>query len=388
MNQILFELSSQGRYLSAGGGYSFDASFATSLAGYPKGAVIPNSTASGYWLNTVDDNSTNPENTTAALTGWVPVDSYGATTISGLAATSLTLTTLQASKDRIKLSGTLTANINIVLPAWVKNWTIVNGCTGSFSVTVKTPSGTGVSIPTGMTAGVFGDGVNIVQDGSFLGISGRLNGSPVIITASGNYTPKPGTTSILVYAVGGGGGGGGTVAVSQGSASAGGGGGGGGLAVGYFNSGFNNVSVTIGNGGVGNLGAAGSAGSATIFGSLMSAGGGSAGAGGGSVSSTYFYSNGQGGSVFSGSLVYNKKGFPGTIGQVFNASTALGGSGGPSEYGQGGQNTGATAVGNYFFGAAPVGYGAGGGGGVACGGSPATKGGDGSNGCIVIWEYL
>ncbi|MCP1440490.1 hypothetical protein J3D56_003926 [Erwinia persicina] len=217
--------------------------------------------------------------------------------------------------------------------------------------------------------------------------SGRLNGAPVVLNASGTYNSRAGTNAVLVYAMGGGAAGGGTTAVSQGSASAGGGGGGGGLAVGYFTSGFNGINVTIGSGGVGNIGAAGGSGGATSFGSLLSAGGASPGALGGAQSSAYFYSNGQGGSVFSGSPLYSKKGNPGGVGQTFNATTALGGSGAISEYGQGGNNAGATVGGSYFYGASGIGYGAGGAGGVACGGSPATKGGDGSAGIIIVWEY-
>lgn len=164
MNQILFELSNIGRYLSAGGGYVYDSAFSTAVGGYPVSAIIPNSTGTGYWLNTIEDNKANPENLTAALTGWVPVGSYGTSTITALSSASITLSTLQASKERIILSGALTANINIVVPAWVKSWTVVNNCTGNFSVTVKTSSGSGVAIPAGSTRRVYGDGVNVSFD--------------------------------------------------------------------------------------------------------------------------------------------------------------------------------------------------------------------------------
>lgn len=164
MNQILFEQSSFNRYFSAGGGYVYDSAFSTAIGGYPIGARIPDSTGTGFWLNTAEDNTANPENNTAALTGWVPMGSSGVTAITGLTSSSITLTTLQASKDRITLSGTLTANINIVVPAWRKGWQVVNGTTGGFTVTIKTPSGTGVSMPAGTTHYVLGDGTNISED--------------------------------------------------------------------------------------------------------------------------------------------------------------------------------------------------------------------------------
>jgi len=386
-NGVLNDVTAAIRWDNAGAGYPFDATFATSIAGYPKGAVIPNSLGDGYWLNITDANTSNPEVSTGALTGWVPYETYGVTSITGLASSSVTLTSLQAAKDRIKLAGALTSNINIVVPAWIKKWTIVNNCTGSFTVTVKTPSGTGIAIPTGLTANVVGDGTNISQDTSLLGPAGRLNGAPVVITASGTYTPKSGTNSILVYVLGGGGGGGGTPATGSSSASAGGGGGGGGIAVGYFTSGFSGAAVTIGSGGTGNSAAAGSSGGVTSFGSLLSASGGSPGAVGGLTSTPYFYSNGQGGSTFTGSALYTKKGQPGTIGQVFTATVSLGGSGGGSDYGQGGNNGGATAGNQYAFGQPGSGYGAGGGGAVAATGSPVTQGGNGTAGVIIVWEF-
>lgn len=217
--------------------------------------------------------------------------------------------------------------------------------------------------------------------------TGRLNGSPVVIASSGTYTPRAGTNAVLVYILGGGGGGGGTTAVDSSSASAGGGGGGGGLAAGYFSNGFSGISVTIGAGGAGNLGAAGSSGGATSFGSLLAVSGGLAGAAGGAQSSSYFYSGGQGGVLTSGTVLYSKKGSPGNIGQVFNNLTALGGYGGGSDYGQGGANPGATVANQYAYGNPGVGNGSGGSGGVAANGSPVTKGGNGTSGLVIIWEF-
>lgn len=168
MNQILFELASIARWASAGAGYAYDATFSTTVGGYPAGAKVLSTDGAGYWLNTSEANSTNPEVTNGSLTGWVPSAFYGATSIAGLAAANVTLTSLQAARDRIELSGALTANINIIVPAWRKSWTVVNNCTGSFAVTVKTPSGTGISIGTGKKSTVYGDSVNVTDQGYLL----------------------------------------------------------------------------------------------------------------------------------------------------------------------------------------------------------------------------
>lgn len=84
MNGILYELSNVARWANAGGGYVYDAAFATdsNVAGYPKGAVLLKSGGNGWWLNTVDSNTTNPD---AAGAGWVDVDLRNVATAAGTA---------------------------------------------------------------------------------------------------------------------------------------------------------------------------------------------------------------------------------------------------------------------------------------------------------------
>ncbi|MGT3189846.1 gp53-like domain-containing protein [Yersinia enterocolitica] len=176
MNQILYELSSLSRWNSAGALNVYDSTFGAAISGYPKGAVLSNSTFTGCWLNTTDGNTANPENTNASLTGWVPAFTYGTTDVTGLAAANVTLTALQAANERITLAGVLTANINLIFPAWSKSWTIVNNCTGAFSVTCKTPSGTGIAVAAGATVRIIGNGTNIISNESPL-IAGALQKS-------------------------------------------------------------------------------------------------------------------------------------------------------------------------------------------------------------------
>ncbi|CRY06362.1 Uncharacterised protein [Yersinia enterocolitica] len=176
MNQILYELSSLSRWNSAGALNVYDSTFGAAISGYPKGAVLSNSTFTGCWLNTTDANTANPENTNASLTGWVPAFTYGTTDVTGLAAANVTLTALQAANERITLAGALTANINLIFPAWSKSWTIVNNCTGAFSVTCKTPSGTGIAVAAGATVRIIGNGTNIISNESPL-IAGALQKS-------------------------------------------------------------------------------------------------------------------------------------------------------------------------------------------------------------------
>lgn len=164
MNGILYALSLKEQWADAGMSYPFNSDFATAISGYPKGAVLLNSQQSGKWLNLTDGNSTSPESLTGASTGWVPLDNYGVTTITGLAATNVTLSSLQAAKERIVLTGTLTSNIALIFPAWMASWTVVNNCTGAFTVTCRTASGSGITAETGTTEKLYCDGVNITRD--------------------------------------------------------------------------------------------------------------------------------------------------------------------------------------------------------------------------------
>ncbi|MGG1954392.1 gp53-like domain-containing protein [Enterobacter cloacae] len=164
MNGILYALSLKEQWADAGMSYPFNSDFATAISGYPKGAVLLNSQQSGKWLNLTDGNSTSPESLTGASTGWVPLDNYGVTNIAGLAATNVTLSSLQAAKERIVLTGTLTSNIAIIFPAWMASWTVVNNCTGAFTVTCRTASGSGITAATGTTEKLYCDGLNITRE--------------------------------------------------------------------------------------------------------------------------------------------------------------------------------------------------------------------------------
>ncbi|MHA3512223.1 hypothetical protein ACX1G9_13025 [Yersinia enterocolitica] len=306
MNQILYELSSLARWTSAGALNVFDSTFSSSISGYPKGAVLSNSTFTGCWLNTVEANTANPENTDGSLTGWVPAFAYGTTAITGLAAANVTLTALQAANERITLAGVLTANINLIFPAWRKSWTIINNCTGSFSVNCKTPSGTGIAVAAGATSRIIGDGTNIISNESPLitgalqkannlseiaaagsvaqaaaqanigltpsKFSGRLLNTQTF-TSTGTYTPTTGTGYIIVEAVGGGGASGAISATSASQNAITSVGSPGAYAKVLYTSVPSTASVVIGSGGVGILGA-GPTGGGTTFGSILTCPGG------------------------------------------------------------------------------------------------------------------
>ncbi|WP_053077741.1 hypothetical protein [Burkholderia cepacia] len=162
MNGVLNLITQSTRWEHAGGRYAYNAAFAgdTNVGGYPAGAMLMSADGQGAWLSLVDNNSDNPD--TGPGTKWAPSQAYGFSAISGLTNTNVTLTPAQAMKSRIVLTGTLTGNVQVILPTWTREWTIVNNTIGAFAITAKTASGTGVVIPAG-PARVIGDGTNIVQ---------------------------------------------------------------------------------------------------------------------------------------------------------------------------------------------------------------------------------
>lgn len=376
LNEVLYELSGISRFLSAGGGYVYDSTFSTAVSGYPAGAVIPNSTLNGLWINTIDDNTTNPENSTAALTGWVPAFSYGATSLTGLTSASVTVGTLDASKDVISLSGLLTANINLVLPAWIKKWDIINNTTGSFTVTVKTPSGNGVAISSGSKVPVIGDGTNINTNYA----PGTLIGLKYFTTQGiSSYTPTPGTKKAKIIVTGGGGGGGGSAGTSTSNTISGAGGGAGGTTIAYASI-DQSITYTVSVGAGGSGGAASAGGGSGSQSSLYNGSNIIASASGGfgaawTSAATTAGGDGGGGSSSQGLAIRGGYGSDGQSGSTF----IFAGNGGDSYWGGGGRAGAAS-------GGAGRAYGSGGGGAYGATGATYT-GGAGASGVVYIEEY-
>lgn len=165
-NGILYATTQNIAALLAGQYHEFDTNISTQNSGYAQGAIVPAADNSGFWINETNGNTSNPD-TSAAGSGWAPLAQYGLVSIS-LASTNVTLTAPQAGKEMLILSGTLTANVQIIFPAWTERWLVANNTTGAFTVTCKTSAGSGVIVPQGVTTMVYGDGTNIDLVGSSL----------------------------------------------------------------------------------------------------------------------------------------------------------------------------------------------------------------------------
>lgn len=76
-----------------------------------------------------------------------------------LGGSDYTLSDTEARAKILVLSGTLSANVNVLVPAGrTKNWIVSNQTAGSFTVTVKPVGGAGVSVAQGLSAVIFSDG--------------------------------------------------------------------------------------------------------------------------------------------------------------------------------------------------------------------------------------
>ena len=159
MNGILYLVSAINRWQSAGASFVYDADFATddNVNGYPKGAILLRADGTGFWVNQIDDNETDPD---ASGTNWHPINNVGITSKT-MTGSNVTLTALESAKDVIVISGTLTANVNLIFPTTVKQWLVVNNTSGAFTLTAKTASGAGGLISQSTSRIFYGDGTNL-----------------------------------------------------------------------------------------------------------------------------------------------------------------------------------------------------------------------------------
>lgn len=193
MNGVLFEMTAIARWLASGAGFAYDAAWAadSDVGGYPKGARVMRSDGVGYWLNTAENNTTDPE---TGGEGWVPDYTYGIANVT-MTSSNVTLTALEYGKRVIAISGTLTANLNLIFPAIVGEWVVINNTTGAFTVTCKTSAGTGLVVDS--TQVIVGDGTNIYSatsdsvSSSASAVVGTTRNAKMLVTtasASGTFT--------------------------------------------------------------------------------------------------------------------------------------------------------------------------------------------------------
>ena len=132
----------------------------------------------GDWGNRVNDGITALVDAAVAGTAAVVHDDTPDYTV-----TFNNAATDQARQMVLNVTGTLTAGRNVVCPAVSKLYMVINGTTGGFAITIKTPLGTGVSVAVGQTAFVYCDTVNVLSAFSYL--DALTLGAPLPILSGG-----------------------------------------------------------------------------------------------------------------------------------------------------------------------------------------------------------
>lgn len=96
---------------------------------------------------------------------------------------NVTLSAAQARAHYLKASGALTGNRSLIVPDR-GDYYVYNGCSGNYTLTIKTTAGSGVVIKQGERAHVYSDGTNVVLIQSVALIKGRFTKA----LADANYT--------------------------------------------------------------------------------------------------------------------------------------------------------------------------------------------------------
>lgn len=104
---------------------------------------------------------------------------------------NVTLTATEAANNIIELTGTITANINVIVPTTVASYDFYNNTNGAFTVTIKTAAGAGITLPQTTRQILLCDGTNVVKavdsgTGSVtsIGTGTGLTGGPITTTGT------------------------------------------------------------------------------------------------------------------------------------------------------------------------------------------------------------
>jgi hypothetical protein len=186
VNGIFYMITAHIAAANAGQPYLYSATLATAMGGYAKGIVLGMSDGTGLWINQTSGNTTDPD---AGGAGWLPLYSYGYTSVTGLTGGTRVLTPAEYRRGVVVLSGVLSGNLQVIFPTSLRSWLVVNTCTGGFTVTVKTAGGSGVTIPPGGFSGpteVYGDGVSLYPTVAPITIPTDVNPTPNTIAMRSN----------------------------------------------------------------------------------------------------------------------------------------------------------------------------------------------------------
>lgn len=200
MNGLLNAETLNMQWKQLGFDYAWSSSVSTAIGGYPSGARLLRSDGLGYWLNLADSNTTNPDATGA--TNWVAQRVNGGQSTIVVSSGTYTPDPSVLGVPLLVLSGTLTANVTVVLPLTRSGatWRIYNATTGAFTVNVQGATGSGVTASQGQLTDVTTDGTNYysagLSGGPYLPLSGTAVAAAKLASARTIAMTGPVTWSV------------------------------------------------------------------------------------------------------------------------------------------------------------------------------------------------
>ncbi len=135
---------------------------------------------------------------TIGLTGGAATTGFDYTAIDVTGTGNYTLAGNELNRIAYNLYGTLSGNRNIIVPTTVQQYWITNATTGAYTLTVKTLTGTGITVVQGDAQILYCDGTDVVLGQSVAGIATPIpisDGGTGATTASGARVNLGGTTT-------------------------------------------------------------------------------------------------------------------------------------------------------------------------------------------------
>lgn len=159
---------------------------------------------------------TTPDVALGDRSGKIPNTKFVQDTINGIlnkdvaGGVNVTLTATEAGNGVLVFTGTLTANISVIVPATSKSWIVANRTTGAFTLTLKTAAGTGILVTQGRSAELWCDATNVLQSTNDFR-DAALTGAPTTPTpalgdssqqiANTEFVRAAADNSAIVYAI-------------------------------------------------------------------------------------------------------------------------------------------------------------------------------------------
>lgn len=139
--------------------------------------------------------------TSAASTAWAQRRYRGRLSRDIAGGSNVTLTVDEAGYGIIALTGTITANIAVIVPTATGRWIFENKTVGSFTVTIRTAAGTGPTVEQGRSREVYCDGTDVyAAERDYRDVA--LTGTPTAPTPTqGTNSTQVGNTAFLQQTV-------------------------------------------------------------------------------------------------------------------------------------------------------------------------------------------